>query len=80
MKKAEELQQVAGMLRSQCLDTITKFVCKHPDIPAHAVMISLGELLIQFSVSQVGKVHTLHLLTSLQEAVHHFNDRIVSQY
>ncbi len=80
MKTAEELQHVAGLLRSQCLDTITSFACNHPDIPAQAVMISLGELLIQFSVSQVGKAHTLHLLTSLQEAVHHFNDQIVSQH
>jgi hypothetical protein len=41
-------------------------------------MMGVGELLIQFSISQVGKAQTLHLLTSLQEAVHHFNDQIFS--
>jgi hypothetical protein len=40
-------------------------------------MISLGELLIQFSVQHVGKERTLHLLTSLQDAVQEFHDSIV---
>ncbi|MES2832470.1 MAG: hypothetical protein V4695_10805 [Pseudomonadota bacterium] len=80
MKTAEELRRVSEVLRLQCVDTVTKFVYKHPDLPAQAVMISLGELLIQFSVSQVGKADTLNLLAALQETVHHFGDRLVSQH
>ena len=64
-----ELQKVAGVLRSQMVDVITHVLAVHQDLPAQLVMISLGELLIQFSVSHVGKERTLHLLTSLQDAV-----------
>lgn len=80
MATTEELRESVGILRSNCLHTITDFVDNHPNIPAQAVMIGLGELLIQFSVSQVGKAHTLHLLAALRDAVHNFAEQIATQH
>ncbi|MES2040083.1 MAG: hypothetical protein V4495_19885 [Pseudomonadota bacterium] len=77
MNSVQELQLGAIMVRKQCLDTVTQFALNNPSIPAQAVAIGLGELLIQFSVSQLGEAYTLHLLSSLQEAVHLFGDQIV---
>ncbi|MFZ2998853.1 MAG: hypothetical protein WA071_00765 [Undibacterium umbellatum] len=80
MHSVQELQQGAIMLRTRCLDTVTQFASDNPGIPAQAVAIGLGELLIQFSVSQLGQEHTHHLLSSLQEAVLLFGDKIMEPH
>jgi len=80
MHSIQELQHGAIMLRTQCLETVTKFASNNPGIPAQAVAIGLGELLIQFSVSQLGQEHTHHLLSSLQEAVLLFGDQIIEPH
>lgn len=80
MNSVQELQLGAIMVRTQCLDTVIQFASNNPGIPAQAVAIGLGELLIQFSVSQLGQEHTHHLLSSLQEAVHLFGDQIVEPH
>lgn len=80
MHSVQELQQGAIMVRTQCLDTVTQFASDNPGISAQAVAIGLGELLIQFSVSQLGQEHTHHLLSSLQEAVTLFGDKIMEPH
>ena len=80
MNSAQELQHGAIMVRTQCLETVTQFASDNPGIPAQAVAIGLGELLIQFSVSQLGQEHTHHLLSSLQEAVLLFGDKIMEPH
>lgn len=76
MMTAQELQEKVGTLRTELIDVVEQFADENDGIPAQAVMAGLGELLIQFSVSQAGKAHTLHLLSCLVEVVEMFGDNI----
>ena len=75
MKSSEELRVASNKIRLICLDAVTTFAQQNPDIPAQAVMIGVGEFLVQFSVSHVGSGSTIHLLSSLQDIVSHLDTK-----
>lgn len=75
MKSREELKAASNDIRLICLDAVTTFASQNPDVPAQAVMIGVGELLVQFSMSHVGSRSTIHLLSSLQDIVNHLDAR-----
>lgn len=80
MTEAQEWQEKAGELRVQMIDAMEAFSRDNPGIPAQIVMAALGELLIQFSVSQTGPAHTMRLLEHLREAVVKFSGKIAPQH
>lgn len=69
---ALEVQNKVGMLRDQLIDVMVRFGSANPGIPAQALMGGLGELLIQFSVGQVGPGMTNKFLDNLKEAIQIF--------
>lgn len=73
MYSVNELKAASNDVKLICLDAVTKFAHQNPHVPAQAVMIGVGELLVQFSVSHVGSDHTVHLLNSLRDAVIHLD-------
>jgi hypothetical protein len=80
MSQAKEWQENAGELRGQMIDVIEAFSRDNPNVPAQIVMAALGELLIQFSVSQTGPANTMHLLEHLRDAVVTFGGKIAPQH
>lgn len=80
MASVEDLKDKVNQLTDQLADVMIKFGETNPDIPAQILMGGLGQLLIQFSVSQAGEAHTLLLLEHLKEAVHKFGGRIAPQH
>lgn len=67
-----EIRTKVDQLRTELIDVLMGFGARNPALPAQALMAGLGELLIQFSVSQVGPVMTDKFLDDLKEAVKHF--------
>lgn len=51
------------------VDVMERFANENPGILAQVLMAGLGELVVQFSVSQVGPGMTIRLLDDLREAV-----------
>ncbi|MFJ3318969.1 hypothetical protein ACIPLR_26835 [Herbaspirillum huttiense] len=80
MSLEESYQIKATELRIQLIETLEKFSKQHPDIPAQVVMASMGELLIHFSITQVGQAHTLHLISHLTDAVKNFSHKLAPQH
>lgn len=76
MSQGMEWQMKAGELREKMIAVMEEYSRTNPNIPAQVVMAALGELLIQFSVSQAGKANTMRLLSHLGEAVNKFGDQI----
>lgn len=62
------MRDKATALRNQMVDVMERFANENPSIPAQVLMAGLGELVVQFSVSQVGPVMTIRYL-DLREAV-----------
>lgn len=62
----------ATELRNRLIDVMERFGSENPGIPVQVVMAGVGELLIQFSVTQVGPGMTHKFLDDLKEAVHLF--------
>ncbi|MBC3832423.1 hypothetical protein H8K33_13030 [Undibacterium amnicola] len=79
MHSVKDLKAASNDIKLICLDAVTKFAHQNPNVPAQAVMIGVGELLIQFSVSHTGCEKTIHLLNSLRDAVVHLgsNEELV---
>lgn len=65
----DDLRQLVSKLQADLADVLLKYGERHPDIPAQVLMAGLGELLINFSISQAGSQVTLCLLDRLKEAV-----------
>ncbi|UZE05829.1 hypothetical protein [Pseudomonas corrugata] len=63
------MRDKATALRNQMVDVMERFANENPGIPAQVLMAGLGELVVQFSVSQVGPVMTIRYLDDLREAV-----------
>ncbi|WP_154845651.1 hypothetical protein [Pseudomonas fluorescens] len=63
------MRDKATALRNQMVDVMERFANENPGIPAQVLMAGLGELVVQFSVSQVGPRMTIRLLDDLREAV-----------
>ncbi len=80
MSQAKLWQKKTGELRGHMIDVMEEFGRSNQDIPAQIVMAALGELLVQFSVSQAGTANTLHLLEHLREAVEKFGGQIVPEH
>ena len=80
MSQAIAWQKKAEELRGLMIDVMEKFSRSNPDVPAQIVMAALGELLIQFSVSQAGPENTMRLLDHLKEAVEKFGGKIAPQH
>lgn len=72
MQTAAQMREKVTELRANLIDEVTHFVQANPGMPAQAIMAGLGELLIQFSVGQVGPQMTDKFLDELKEAVRHF--------
>ena len=66
------MRDKATELRNQMIDVMERFGNENPGIPAQVLMAALGELLIQFSVGQVGPGMTSKFLDDLKEAVRKF--------
>ena len=75
-----DINEKVNSLRSELIDVMERFSIANPDMPAQAVMAGLGELLIQFSMSQVGAASTQTFLGHLNEAVRVFEERIAPQH
>lgn len=69
---ALEMRDKVSKLRSELIDVMERFGMENPEIPAQVLMAGLGELLIQFSVGQVGPGMTSNFLDDLKEAVQTF--------
>lgn len=63
------MRDKATALRNQMVDVMEHFANENPGIPAQVLMAGLGELVVQFSVSQVGPAMTIRYLDDLREAV-----------
>ncbi|KHK65301.1 hypothetical protein HU755_24010 [Pseudomonas sp. SWRI111] len=63
------MRDKATALRNQMVDVMERFANENPGIPAQVLMAGLGELVVQFSVSQVGPGMTIRFLDDLREAV-----------
>lgn len=61
-------------------DALTPFINANPNVPAQAVMLGLGELLVQFSLGQVGIGETQRLLDELKRAVDKFGQKVAPQH
>ncbi|MVW78078.1 hypothetical protein [Bordetella sp. 02P26C-1] len=68
----EKVQHLRGIL----IEDLIQFSNKNPGIPAQILMAGLGELLIQYSVDQVGVPKTQTFLDHLKEAVERFGAEI----
>lgn len=63
------MRDKATALRNQMVDVMERFANENPGIPAQVLMAGLGELVVQFSVSQIGSGMTIRFLDDLREAV-----------
>ncbi|WP_325918554.1 hypothetical protein [Pseudomonas frederiksbergensis] len=63
------MRDKATKLQNQMVDVMERFANENPDIPAQILMAGLGQLVVQFSVSQVGPDMTIRFLDDLREAV-----------
>lgn len=68
---AHELRRHAHALRDELSGVLIAFASRNADLPAQVLMAGIGELLVQFSVSQVGPGLTHRFLLDLQDAVRH---------
>lgn len=59
----------ATELQNKMVDVMERFANENPGIPAQILMAGLGQLVVQFSVSQVGPDMTIRFLDDLREAV-----------
>jgi hypothetical protein len=78
MNQVEQWQKETATLVSQLIDTLADFGESNPDIPAQVMMGALGELLVNFSVTQAGTENTIRLLVHLKEAVELHGQNIAS--
>lgn len=76
----EELRVKTEQLNERLIEVMIKFGEENPQIPAQILMAGLGQLLIQFSISQAGEAHTLLLIEELKGAVLRFGGRIAPQH
>lgn len=72
LTSALAMRDKAAELRNQMINVMDHFINENPDIPVQVLMAGLGELLIQFSVGQVGSGMTIKFLDDLKEAVQRF--------
>lgn len=63
------MRDKATELQNQMVDVMERFANENPGIPAQILMAGLGQLVVQFSVSQVGPNMTIRFLDDLREAV-----------
>lgn len=63
------MRDKATELQNQIVDVMERFANENPGIPAQILMAGLGQLVVQFSVSQVGPDMTIRFLDDLREAV-----------
>lgn len=63
------MRDKATELQNQMFDVMERFANENPGIPAQILMAGLGQLVVQFSVSQVGPDMTIRFLNDLREAV-----------
>ncbi|WP_460081437.1 hypothetical protein [Pseudomonas sp. H3_H05] len=63
------MRDKATELQNQMVDVMERFANENPGIPAQILMAGLGQLVVQFSVSQVGPDMTIRFLDDLREAV-----------
>lgn len=63
------MRDKATALRNQMVDVMERFANENPGIPAQVLMAGLGELVVQFSVSQVGSRMTIRFQDDMREAV-----------
>ena len=63
------MRDKATELQNQMVDVMERFANENPGIPAQILMAVLGQLVVQFSVSQVGPDMTIRFLDDLREAV-----------
>ena len=63
------MRDKATELENQMVDVMERFANENPGIPAQILMAGLGQLVVQFSVSQVGPDMTIRFLDDLREAV-----------
>ncbi|TKK40210.1 hypothetical protein PflCFBP13517_17040 [Pseudomonas fluorescens] len=63
------MRDKATELQNQMVDVMERFANENPGIPAQILMAGLGQLVVQFSVSQVGPGMTIRFLDDLREAV-----------
>ena len=68
-KLSLSMRDKATELQNQMVDVMERFANKNPGIPAQILMAGLGQLVVQFSVSQVGPDMTIRFLDDLREAV-----------
>jgi hypothetical protein len=80
MSRVEKWQKKTAALNSQLVDTLVAFAEANPDIPVQIMTAALGELLVNFSVSQVGTANTSRLLDYLKEAVEGQGQKIAPQH
>ena len=64
-----ELRNKMAVLRNRLINVFLQFGKEHPEIPAQAHIGALGEMLIQFSVPQIGPQMTKDLLDHLKVAI-----------
>lgn len=63
------MRDKATELQNQMVDVMERFANENPGIPAQILMAGLGQLVVQFSVSQVGPDMTIRFLDDLRDAV-----------
>lgn len=63
------MRDKATELQNQMVNVMERFANENPGIPAQILMAGLGQLVVQFSVSQVGPDMTIRFLDDLREAV-----------
>lgn len=68
----KHIESKVGELRSELIEVMQQFSLRNPDLPAQAIMAGLGELLLQFSYSQVGPNMTDKFLDELKQALQRF--------
>lgn len=66
---ADEFRAKATELRHELDTVLERFVIANSELPAQVVMAGLGEMMVQFALSQVGPQMTREFLDQLKEAV-----------
>ncbi len=66
------LQGQVAILQGQLEDVLLRFAEANQTLPAQALIAGIGQLLVQFSVSQIGPQLTQKFLDDLKEAVRTF--------
>lgn len=73
---AESVKAKVEELRGMLIDVIVPFAEANSDLPTQAIMLGLGELLLQISVQQVGPEMTQQFFADLQEAARRFGPQV----